>query len=208
MQTLTPTIHGYHVESRIVTRPFTAFEFAEHAKIDTDLLEGETLDYINSVIDSAVAFAEKFTRRTLIESNMLAYLDQFTAYQSYELRSAPVNSITNIQYYLDGSLETIDSDEYFYTSSNRWHRIFLADGESWPTTDYRAQAIEFRYVAGYTDSNFPHDLKMALMQHALAIYSSRGDCTQGSGAAAMCSLPVFVKNVYSAYKIRDVGLVV
>lgn len=207
-----PRIHGCTVVSRTGTRPVSASDFCEHAKIDSTLIAGESgasfKAYLEMLIDSAVSFAEKYTGLILIEgTSMIAYLDQFRPYQSYQLMTSPVTSITSIRYYVDGSLETIDSGSYYIVSSNGWPRIYLTDGYDWPSDcDYRAQAIQIAYAAGYAAATFPDDLKLAIMQHTLQMYSSRGDCETSSNVS--CSLPLFSANTYSGYKIRTVGIVV
>lgn len=203
-----PRIYDYMMVDRIGTRPITAFDVAEHLKIDTDLITGEFKTYIEGLIDAAVLFGEAFTKRTFIDSNFVAYLDGFVGGASYEIRKSPVNSITSITYTTGGTQTVFSSSSYYLASSPTFARLGLVVGYSWPYSDSIMHAVEVAFVAGYTSAAFPADLREALLQHVGAMYANRGDCSPSSsdGSVSQCSMPASVKNIYSMRKIRDIGI--
>jgi len=190
---------------RIGERPISAFDVAEHLKIDTDLITGEFKAYIEGLIDAAVLFGEAFTKRTFIDSNFVSYLDGLYGGASYEIRKSPINSITSITYTTGGTPTVLSSAAYYLAQSPTFSRIGLNVEYSWPTADAIIHSVEIAFVAGYTSATFPADLKEALLQHVGAMYANRGDCGTSSGGA-QCSLPASVKNIYSMRKIRDIGI--
>jgi uncharacterized phiE125 gp8 family phage protein len=204
-----PNIYDYELVSRIGSRPVTALEVAEHLKYDSSLVTGDFQAYLESLIDTAVLVAERYTRRTFIDSNFKAYLDRFQSGCNYEIRRSPFGSMTSITRSVSSVQTVIDSNSYYVSLSHDFSRVALMPGYAWPIDqDAILHAIVFTFVAGYTNAEFPVDLKQALLIHIAAMYSQRGDCEPSGGGqcASKCSIPTQAKNIYDQYKIYDMRI--
>lgn len=202
-----PRIYDYTMTARVGTRPINAMEIAQELKLDYDLITGEFKTYIESLIDAAILFAEKCTKRTLYNSSFKAYLDSFYPGASYEVRLSPLNSIVSIYNTVGGAQVLVSSSSYYLVQSPLISVIDIAPGYSWPTSDARMHAVTLNFTAGYT--TLPADLKKAVMQYVGALYVNRGDCDNtgpNGGAVNSCSLPVSVKNTFNLYRIRDIKI--
>jgi uncharacterized phiE125 gp8 family phage protein len=113
----------------------------------------------------------------------------------------PLISITSIKHYVSSAQVTIDSGDYYTTTSN-WFSKVVPTG-NWPTnTDDRLQAVEVIFKAGYTSSTIPDDLKHAILMHVAQLYANRGDCTPPSSSNAGCHLPQYARNIYQLNRIN------
>lgn len=200
-----PRIYDYTMTSRIGTRPISAMEIAQELKIDIDEITGDFQTYIESLIDAAVLFAEKCTKRVLINSAFTAYLDGFYPGALYEIRRSPLNTIESISVVSGGASSVVSSDVYYFAQSPLFSVLGLSGGYSWPTSDNIMHSVAINFTAGYT--TIPADLKKAVMMYVGQLYANRGDCDltgPNGGAVTQCSLPAAVKNIFNMYRIRDI----
>ncbi len=107
----------------------------------------------------------------------------------------PVQSITHIKYFdLDNVQQTLSGALYNDFLSGLRAFIALNDGETWPATFRRVDAIEVEYVAGFGDD--AADVKPAL-KHAIKLltghyYANRESIIVGTIAS---DLPMGVMNL-------------
>lgn len=198
--------YPYQVITPPSVLPVTVAEFREQLRLPC--LNQEDDDYLKNILAAATKFAEKYTHLTFIDTGYLTYRTGFTANcysaECFELRKAPFSSLTSIQYLVADTLTIVASSVYYVTASNDYSSVFLKDGETWPTdADIRLQNIQIKFVAGYGASpdDVPEDIKMAIMQHGVAIYENRGDC---DSASVTSSLPNYSKQVYDLNKIVSI----
>lgn len=177
----------------------TLTEVKQHLAID---ICDKTNDIqLQTMIEAVKLQAEDVTGRTLLTTTYLTFRDQFP--REIMLKQSPVQSLTNIQYYLNGVLQTVDSLTYQLTQSEAYPLISLLPNKFWPSDyDRRRQTIRITFVAGYgdTETSIPQDLRIAMLNHIAYWWANRGDCTCNSAEA---SLPPASRAIYSDYQIKN-----
>lgn len=195
--------------------PVSLSDVKEWLKVPSTLTVDDNL--ITALIKSATGIFEKITGRDLINKTYKTYLDAFPcvdglnyytgvsslALQYHDngivLRKSKLQSITSIQYYLDGVLTTWSSSNYYITDLPDYSAIYLVADKEFPTdVDIRKQAVVINFVAGYgsSDANVPEDVKQALLQFISYLYENRGDCANSKDMQAAMDL-------FSQFKIID-----
>jgi uncharacterized phiE125 gp8 family phage protein len=167
-------------------------EAKEHLKIDDSFSD----DRIMSLINTVTAIGELITGRDFITRTYECYLDCFPSKTcGIKIRRSKLQSITSIQYYLDGVLTTIDSADYYITNSPNFSSINLFEGNSWPSVDNRKQAIVITFVSGYgtSECSIPAPLKQAMLSHLALLFYNAGDCSSSDDSQA--------KSLYKPYII-------
>lgn len=177
-------------------------EVKDYLKISDNDSDSKIINLISAVTD----YAEKATGRDLINKTYKGYLNCFPleafSYPycpSIEIRKSKLQSITSIQYYLDGVLTTWASTDYYLTDSSSYATINLVDGKSYPATDTRKQAVVVTFVAGYGDDecDIPSGLKQAMLSQIAALYDNAGDCSEQDGGMSQ------FKGMYRAYTLAQ-----
>ena len=127
------------------------------------------------------------TGRDFINKTYKCFLNYLPAAscRSIEIRKSKLQSIVSIQYYSNGVLVTFDSSKYYITESNTFSKIYLKEGEFWPTADRRPQAIIINFIAGYGEDacSVPDPIKRAILGHIELLRSEAGDCGDGGGVS-------------------------
>ena len=162
--------------------------------------------FLTILIESAVDYAEKYTRRDLINKTYITYRDDFEDLTT--LRKSKLQSITHIKYYdVANILQTVSSGVYAITDEVDYSDIYRLTTQLWPTGGVynRPQAVQITFVSGYgaASSNLPSAFRNALMNHIAHLYANRGDCATAEGCAS-CGAPSNAMLVYKQYKIRDI----
>lgn len=122
---------------------------------------------LNGYIAAARQYAEDFTNRQFVTATWKLTLDRFPGSVGViHLQRPPLSSITSITY-LDsaGDLQTLDAAKYIFDDGTDPHRarVTPAYGETWPSTQWRINAVTITYVAGYgAASAVPDGLKAAI----------------------------------------------
>lgn len=174
--------------------------------------------FIATLISAATTYFEILSGRDLITKTYKTFLDNFPnvtngyaalAYYPYlteqcgiVIKKSKMQSITAIEYYVNGVLVTVDSAKYYITEeSDEFGAIYLVSGQSWPQdADNRKQAVKITLTAGYgsTASAVPDDYKQIITQMVVYLYENRGDC------GGDCSkLPAAMKAMILNRKIVD-----
>jgi len=167
----------------------------EHLKITDSDNDSKLIRLIKVVSD----LAEKITGRDLINKTYKGFLNCFPASscRNIQIRKSKLQSVTSIQYYLDGVLTTFDPSNYYITQTDGFSTINLLEGKSWPTgIDKREQAIEITFIAGYGDDScdIPAGLKQAMLSNITSLYENAGDCVEDGSDEQ-------TKTLYSAYTL-------
>lgn len=163
------------------TLPVTLAEAKAHLRVDFD--DDDTA--ITAMIRAAIAHAEQFTGRALIEQTWDLLLDAFPT-GSIDLPRAPLIEVTGV-YYLDsaGVEQTLSSSSYVVDSASEPARVGLVYGGTWPAALDQAAAVRVRFVAGYIDdaspvsANVPYDIKAAILLIVGSLYANREDVVSG-----------------------------
>lgn len=192
-KTLSPS--NYVLVTDSASEPITLSEVKTHLRIDGSDYDSILTPYIKT----ARQIGEKVTGRDFINKTWKTFVNDFPCSDvGIEIQKSKLQSITSIQYYVDDSLTTFDSSNYYFTESdNQYSQIFVNDGVSYPSNvDNRKQAVVITFVSGYgaDASDVPQALKQAMLSHISYLYYNAGDCTSQEGVAQYQSL-------YSAYKL-------
>ncbi len=190
----------YNVVTAAASLPITLAQVKEHLKLDPDDTSQDT--YLTILIQSATTFAEKYTKRTFINTTFETFLSDFC--YKIELRRSKAHTISFIKYLKDDVLTTVATSVYYLTDENDFAHILIVNGQSYPTdADINVQAVTIQFVAGYgADATFvPDELKLGLFNHVASMYENRGDC---SNATSMF-LPALSRAIYDQFRIEDLG---
>lgn len=190
----------YVVTQESSTLPINNELLYDHLKVDNP---PDDSDYIALLTKSVILFAERYMKRDIISRTWMGFAEYLHTYQQYEIRRTPVNSIANLQHYVDDVLVTIPAEDYILTQSPGFPR--LCPNKTWPTnTDRRCQAVQLTLTSGYaTADDVPFDIMNAIFAHVAAMYRNRGDCTSGTCAAMM---PASTKAIYDLNRINDLRI--
>lgn len=152
---------------------------------------------IQSMINAATEFGEKYTGRDFRAVTWGLLLDRFT--NRIELRRDPVASITSVKHLVSGSLFTVPTDTYYLKKLVQCSEILLNENKDWPTdTDNREQAIEIQFVTeGYRCQESIID---AIERHVAFWYRNRGDCPDVKGSAERAGVTI----IYNQFRISRV----
>jgi uncharacterized phiE125 gp8 family phage protein len=163
--------------------PITLKEVKAYLKIDGDDLDND----LDLFIDTVTRKAEQITGRDLLIKTYKGYLDCFPCSSSIgiQIQKSKLQSITSIQYLVDGVLTTFDSSNYYITDKQEYAEIWLFDGKTYPTdVDInRRQAVEITFTAGFGSKScdIPKDLINAMLAHINLLNENRGDCADEKG---------------------------
>lgn len=188
--------------------PVTLAEARAHLK------EPEVSDdpMIVAMITAARERAEAETRRQLMSATWDLHLDAFPVEDVIVLPRPPLQSVTHVKYYdADGVQQTLSSALYHVDAVSEPARIVLVDGEDWPDTEERPNAVTVRFVAGYQDAydvpaataaTVPAAIRQWLLLQVGAMYENR-QAADGGAMAATTVLP-FVDALLDPYRLFSV----
>jgi uncharacterized phiE125 gp8 family phage protein len=179
----------------------TLDQVKDHLRINPGTEEDTKL---TSFIKSATEIAEKYTKRTFINTKFRTYRDCFEC--CIQLRRSKLQTLHAFQYSKDDSFINVDTNLYYVTDENDFSKIMLKDGKSYPSDiDNRLQAIQIDFTAGFgaDSTSIPNDLHEALLNHIAALYEDRGDCNLLTDAES--ALPATSLSTYKKNRIWDVA---
>lgn len=158
----------------------------DEAKERLDILDDNSQDSeIRSLIQQAVDIVERDTCLALMTQTWTLNLDCFPC-DIIELRRTPVASVTHVKYYIDETLTTLSSAVYETDFISEPARVRPVDGEVWPDTDDKLNAVVITFVAGYTSAaNVPPRAKTAVLLALRHLY--HGCSEMGMGYEAVIS---------------------
>ena len=183
---------GQTVQTSATTDPLTYTEIRDFLRLD----EGVDENILVTLNKMATQFVENFTGRALINRTINLFIDgidevdvalwegvkvgpDISLRKRYiELPTTPVSSVSSISSFNDEDTETtFASTKYYVDTAREPARVYLRDGEAWPTGLRVANAIKIVYVAGYgaNKTDIPEAIKMALLQLIAHKYEHRGD---------------------------------
>ena len=94
-----------------------------------------------------------------------------------EIPTTPVQSVSAVTSFTDDDTEsTFASTKYFVDTAREPARLFLRDGEAWPTGLRVANGLKIVYVAGYGSNrtDVPEAIRVAILQYIAFNYEHRG----------------------------------
>jgi len=136
---------------------------------------------IESMINAAVGFVEKFTQRLMMQRTIKQSFDRFPNYADacpyIELKGVPVITVSAIKYLdCDGNEQTWDTNKYKVSCSNEITNISPRHGEVFPTALEESCAVWVEYTAGYaTVDQVPGAMVQAMLLLIAHMYECRED---------------------------------
>lgn len=153
--------------------PISTAEAKDHLRVDSDKEDF----YIASLVASARRWIENTRGMALVTQTWDGSLDAFPYGGAIVIPKYPLVSVTSVTYHDDDlSTSTVfSSAKYQVDTRKRPPRIFIKNGESWPTDSLRlSSGVVVRFVAGYgADSAVPDDIKHAIKLLVGQLYTFR-----------------------------------
>jgi len=209
--------YKYNRKTPIVTvepasEPVTVAEIKDVLRV-----EGSDDDtYIGNLAKAAREYVENYLDRALITQTITFWLDRFNSDyvetldggtydlprgyvlngddRQIDLPKLPLQSVTSVSTFgTDNSETTYSSSNYSVDTVSG--RIYLNEGETFPTDLRDAQGAKIVYVAGYGDNatDVPEPIRQAIIIYTAKLYETRG----------MCDFPCECKALLSTYKVLD-----
>lgn len=117
------------------------------------------------------------------------------------LRLGPVQSIEQITYYdAAGTEQTVSSDVYRLHSASDASYIVEVDGQSWPNTATRDDAVTIRYVCGYGDA--AADVPPKLIRAVKLLIGHWEQNRSASSEKSQKEIPFAIKSLINPYRVR------
>lgn len=218
-----PRAYTYKVISGPVNLAVDLATVKQHLRVTSTDEDALITQYINA----AIAYAEKKTRRDFITRTYETFRDEWpylgtsegyydlsnNYYSSYdrirygdaklyafELRKSPLQSVSSVEYLVDGSFVTLANTVYYNTLESDYSEVLLAEDQCWPEDkDQGLQSIKITFVSGFgdTSADVPEDIKTALLMHVTHLYQNRGDCSNEG------MIPSMVNSIYLQSRIEN-----
>lgn len=154
--------------------PLTLNEVKTHLR-----LEGITSfdNQLNNLIKVAREYCEQITGRDLINKTYRILLNCMP--KKMKILKSKLQSITSIRYYSQDILQTLPSNNYYFTQSNDY-ALLIIDNNLQLNLDNREQVINIDFIAGYgnTADNIPQGIKQAMLSYITYLFENAGDCVE------------------------------
>jgi uncharacterized phiE125 gp8 family phage protein len=160
------------VATPATSEPVSIQEAVRQLRLGTD--SGEEA-IVKDMITAARRYLENYLGISLASQSLRYTIDEFP--EVLKLPRGPVTSITTLQYYdTDGTQQSMNVSTDIITDLDSIPaRVTPLSDASWPGTEVRINAVEVVYVAGYTSSNIPENLKTGILATIGHFYDNRGD---------------------------------
>lgn len=143
--------------------PVTRGEAKLHCRIDGN--DEDTL--VDGLIAAACDHVALYIGRSVATQTLRLTMAEFT--NDTILLRGPVQSVSSVTYYVNGVQQTLASTVYRFDAST--DMVHLIDGQVWPTTDKREDAVAINYVAGFT--TLPAPIKQSILLLVAHWYDNR-----------------------------------
>lgn len=160
--------------------------------------------YIVHLINAVQAVAQQITRRTLLTTTYLYYIDVFPSNRIIEIPKPLMQSLTHVKYFDTSNVQqTLAATQYDVDTVSEPARIIEASGKTWPSIYEKPNAIEIKYVAGWlAASEIPAGLVQG-MYYLLGFFFDRRDPIASGSRVEIAELPFTMKHLFSAYKVAS-----
>lgn len=158
--------------------PVTLAEAKLHCRIDNDA--EDTL--LSEFIAAAREWCEVFTERAFAERTLVTRFSRFPlAGEAMLLPTAPLSSVTSITYYdASNASQTLSGGDYVVRTDTTPGSVEMADGEAWPDTFIRGDAVTVTHKVGSpTVADCPKRAKQAIRMIVGHWYENRESTVVG-----------------------------
>jgi uncharacterized phiE125 gp8 family phage protein len=158
-----------HVVTPPVSEPITLAEAKDHLR-----LEGVDDDaYVTTCIRAARQHVEQVCWRGVVTQTREAVLDRFPC-EPLDLPGGNLGGIVSVVYVdPEGAEQTLAPATCEADTVSEPGRLLLADGQSWPATRCRWNAVRVRYTVGWEVADVPAPIKQALLLLVAQMYEHR-----------------------------------
>jgi len=157
-------------------------------------------DTVTRLIAASRGMAEEYLSRRLINSTWELVLPYFpgNSDEPLPLPYPPLSSVTSVIYRdTDGTSQTWSSSKYTVTApsgdnANRGSVVPI-NGETYPSTQQRIDAVTVRYVAGYgsAETDVPNDIQTGMHLLISHLFENREAIATGGGMPKLMPLGVY-----------------
>lgn len=159
--------------------PVSIEEAKIHLRVDGD----DENALIGDLIKAARSEVENLCGRQLLTATWVHRLDAFPGTGTILLPVSPMQSITSITYTdIGGDSQTVATSVYDSDTASAIPRIFLKDGQSWPSSQSITNAVIVTFVAGYGDglADVPEEARRAILLIVGTLYRNRETMITGA----------------------------
>ena len=169
--------------------PVTVVEFKDFRKLPQVINSQNGI--ITTILQAATSFGEGMTGKDFRDNAYSLRLDEFPVGCGIIIERAPVETITSITYTVAGVETTVDPATYYLVPELQYAVANLSFGKVFPVDgDEILEGLQGSINVNFTTKAYSCDgrIREAILEHANALYSERGDCSSGSVRnAAMAS---------------------
>jgi len=152
---------------------------------------------LNILIQAARQHAETTLRRYIVTQTLDLHLDAFPC---WTIKLPPLQSVASITYVdSDGVEQTLAADQYLVDTTTEPARITPAYGLVWPVTQWRANAVKVRFVAGYT--TVPSCIKNWMLIRIKTLWDGRDQLVKQLGMPVF--EPVLIDSLLDPERVRS-----
>lgn len=193
---------GLVVTTGPTIRPITREEVKDHLRIDATNTSEDP--FIDTIILAATEYFQSRSWRQLMTATYTQYLDEFPA-TGLELDKPPLQSITSIKYDdLNDAEQTLATSVYETDTFSQIGRVQLQEGESFPSTFDKLNAVRIEYKAGYGDARADvPDLIKSVIKLVVAHFYENRDFVQRMGNVSQIPMPQGIEFLINQHSIRS-----
>jgi hypothetical protein len=194
--------------------PITVDEVKSAGRIDHETEDGLLAMYVTAATEAC----EKYLGRALISQTWTLYYDEWpnndepwwdgvrVASQNVlssqadviELPYGPLLSVTSISTFNTSDTETAVSTDVYGVSTGIASRVYLKDGQVWPSATRTRDGVKIVYVAGYgTDFN---DVPMAIRQGIIQLCVHWYENREATVDVNVNKVPNMIRKIWSPHK--------
>ncbi len=194
--------------------PITVDEVKSAGRIDHENEDGLLAMYITA----AVGVCEQYLGRSLMNQTWTLYMDQWptgdepwwdgavvasetilnSQADEIDLPYGPLQSVTSISVFDTADTETAVSSDVYGVSTGKVSRVYLKDGQVWPSATRTRDGVKVVYVAGY-GSDF-NDVPMAIRQGLLQLCVHWYENREASIDMSVNKVPNMIRKLWSPHK--------
>ncbi len=162
-------------------------------RIEPDVVDEDGV--LAAYIAAARSWVETYTGRPFMTQTWQVSLRDFPT-RVWLPFAAPLASVTHVKYYdTANALQTLSSSVYTTAAFSEPACLTLVDGQTWPSTFYRDDAVQIEYVVGVSDvASVPPALVQAVQMLVGHWYANREEVVTGTistqipmAAQALCA---------------------
>lgn len=158
--------------------------------------------YLTAILKAARIQAEIWTGRAIMRRTFEQYHDRFPALSTIQIERPPLISVSAVEYIAQNAAvySTLSSALYTVDTSSAPGRVYLLEGNTWPVTEERPNAVKISFTAGqYTaTADVPVDLKQGILLLVGHLYAHREIVLPG---VSMVELPKSFEWLLGPYRV-------